>query len=92
MAALNYFLTERLLPPKVPSFQAHFNPIKLNPDKCLSHCRKTTWFQVSFGVFKFNQLLLEGHENNFSKSSLFGVFVPIYRKYVLECNKGQIIK
>ena len=86
---IELLLDRKLVPPKVPSFQVHLHPIKLNPDKCLCHCRKTTRFQVSFGVFKLNQILLEGNENNFSKLSLFGVFALIYRKYVLNAIKDK---
>ena len=52
--------------------------MKLNFDKCLSHFLKSTWFQLSFGVFKVKQLLLQDLENNFSKMSLFGVFARFY--------------
>ena len=66
----------------MPTFEVLIDPIKLAPDKYLSHYRKSNWSELSFSTFRCNQLLLEDHENNFSKSSLLCVFAPIYQKYV----------
>ena len=68
------------------SFDVLMNPTKLSSDKYLIHFLKSNWSEVSFSTVKYNQLLLEVNENNFSKSSLFYVFAPIYCKYVSYSN------